>query len=223
MNQISNSMIKSTMGYFYQYMNPVQNEDFQLIDPLTCMIRLAMLDIKPVGTKVSIYNHRIYFHDPSIIQGAVRWVSGATREDLHYLKTPILKAVLDYSVENKNLENIFTMAMNGLNKLKSSYNTSSSGIVCHSIELYISIIDKHLSNKKTDQNETKIDNNFKEVYLLFKKLWSEEQIVLINTLLKEADKNSSDRENYLEAIESILKIKEQSTNEIIIRKINGFQ
>jgi hypothetical protein len=221
MNQFSNSVIKTTMGYLYHYISPSQDE-LQIIDPFSCMIRLAMLDIKPIGTKISIYNHRIYFHDPSAIQGAIRWVSGSTREQLHYLKTPIIKAMKDYSIQNKNIEHIFKMAIGGLNKLKTSYNSNSSGIVCHSIELYISIIDTHLNNKEITNN-TKLEENFKEAYLLFKQLWNDEQITLIDTLLKEADKNSNDRDNYIEAIESILKIKEQSSYDIVMRKINGFQ
>ena len=114
------------------------------------------------------------------------------------------------------------MAISGLNKLKSSYRYVSSGIVCHSIELYISIIENQLKKNNTI-DDTKTENNFKETYILFKKLWNDEQITLIDTLLKEADKHVNDRENYIEAIESILKIKEQSSYDIVIRKMNGFQ
>ena len=33
MNQFSNSVIKTTMGYLYQYISPAQQDDLQIIDP----------------------------------------------------------------------------------------------------------------------------------------------------------------------------------------------
>ena len=56
-----------------------------ILDPLTCLIRLSILEFKPIGTKISLNNSKIKYNDPSVIQGAVRWSNGDNREDLHNL------------------------------------------------------------------------------------------------------------------------------------------
>ena len=56
-----------------------------ILDPLTCIIRLSILEFKPIGTKISLNNNKIKYNDPSVIQGALRWSNGDNREDLHNL------------------------------------------------------------------------------------------------------------------------------------------
>ena len=57
-----------------------------IIEPLTCLIRLALLEFKPLNTKLSIYNNRITYDEPNILQGAIRWSNGDNREDIQLNK-----------------------------------------------------------------------------------------------------------------------------------------
>ena len=52
--------IKNLINY-----NP-SKEIQQVLEPLSCMIRLAMLYYKPEKTKISISNNRIYFQTKNI-------------------------------------------------------------------------------------------------------------------------------------------------------------
>jgi hypothetical protein len=234
------------------------------------MIRLAMLAFREIGTKISINNNRIIIIQPSILQGTLRWTYGDTRQDLHHLLHPIVKAIELYDINLPYIFNIFKYTSIGLTKLKSSYNDDSS-IICHSLIHYISIVDKALEaksvkkpeveavkkpeiepakkqskkqevepakkqevelSKKQEVEESKkqekqevasvrersvsIDTDLSIIlYKSFKDLWTEEQLLLINNLLEESFRHCKESNSYLDAIDTIVKVKEASACEII--------
>jgi len=241
------------------------------------MIRLAMLAFREIGTKISINNNRIIIIQPSILQGTLRWTYGDTRQDLHHLLHPIVKAIELYDINLPYIFNIFKYTSIGLTKLKSSYNDDSS-IICHSLIHYISIVDKALEaksvkkpevepvkkpeveqakkqskkqeveqpkkqeveqSKKQEVEESKkqekqekqevasvrersvsIDTDLSIIlYKSFKELWTEEQLLLINNLLEESFRHSKESNSYLDAIDTIVKVKEASASEIIANTI----
>ena len=63
----------------------------QVLDPLSSLIRLALLNYKPIGTKLSFYNNTINFQEPDFLQSAKRWSSGDNRNQIHNLYNPIFK------------------------------------------------------------------------------------------------------------------------------------
>ena len=83
-------------GKAFIFFNTIFNDTDKrnsILDPFTCIIRLAILSFKPVGTKISIHNNKISYHDPNILQGALRWTYGDNREDLHNIYNPIRKVI----------------------------------------------------------------------------------------------------------------------------------
>ena len=82
----------------------------------------------------------------------------------------------------------------GLQKLKESYNKELN-IVCHSLDLYISIINESLKDKTSSLEELieDIDEDKKILYLKLKELWNNEQINLIIQLLSQMEKDSDNR------------------------------
>ena len=66
--QLATSNIHSLTNLFF-------NKEIKksLLDPLTCIIRCAILAFKPFGTKISILNNRITYHEPNLLQGTIRW------------------------------------------------------------------------------------------------------------------------------------------------------
>lgn len=81
-----------------------------IIDPLSCFIKLGLLNFYPIGTKISITNNQITFNEPGYMQGVVRTFKGDGRDDLHNVFNPIQKCIkwywrdLGYEVDNNNLE-----------------------------------------------------------------------------------------------------------------------
>ena len=290
----------SIFNYIYSFIHkpPVT---IQTLEPMCCMIRMAMLAFRDVGTKISINNNRIMILQPSIIQGPIRWTYGDNRQDLHHLLHPIVKAIELYDINLPYIFNIFKYTSIGLTKLKSSYNDDSS-IICHSLIHYISIVDKALEAKLTkkidleppkkrevehpkkpdsepskkrevehpkkpdsepskkqlrkpeveqkkpevEQKKPEVEQKTPEVeqkkpeveqktpdtdirersvsidtdlssilYKNFKELWTEEQLLLINNLLEESFRHSKESNSYLDAIDTIIKVKELHACEII--------
>ncbi len=191
----------------------------QILDPLSCIIRLGLLTFKEKCTKISIANNKIYFQAPNILQGPVRWTFGDCRNDLHNLCNPIEKAILWYDpIENKCIENIFKLAIKGLTKLKHSYvmkNTKvgDSNLVCHSISHYITLLQNRLNNVETITIEyDEYDNNY------LKSLWKDEELTIIDNLFILANDKKKKGQEYtysINAIEAILEDKDESVKKIV--------
>jgi hypothetical protein len=207
-------MFKKYFGStFYNFFNNIfyENKSDSIIDPLTCLIRLSLLEFKPSNTKISIKNNRITYNDPHLLQGTIRWSNGDNREDIHNIYNPIIKAIQWYEYDDEDLKNIFNYAIKGLEKLKSSYDENT--IITHSIEYYITYIKQNLKSKKAKEAETNT------IFIQFKDLWSEREINIINNMLLElVDKRKDDEEilSLIEAIEIILNKKEEIVAKIIL-------
>lgn len=200
-----------------------------LLDPLTCIIRCAILAFKPFGTKISILNNRITYHEPTLLQGTIRWSQGDKREDLHNIYNPILKATQWYSKENPDILNIFKLAKKGLLRLKSSYESSS--IISHSLALYINILDVFISSDNkclqdlfTHQNASgqkifgelaPVSDEDNLLYKSLKKLWNDKQISIVNNMLEQAESEATNREDWLKSLDIILNNKEKNVYSII--------
>lgn len=213
MNKLQSVIIKSAVGYFSNYINSDKNP---VIEPLTCMIRLAILSFKPLGTKVCIYENSVYIQEPSILQGPIRWISGDNRNDIHYLLDPINKSLKKYDITDPSIENIFKLSVKGLKKLKKSYDKyyhTNSSLTSHSIDLYISKIELLLYNKVKLNNEEKKDNT--------NIIWNNEQINIINYLFIQCQTNYYECESYLKAIENILNSKIKTNKEILVHNMNN--
>lgn len=215
-------IIKSVYEGLNIYRKNFPGEQRQILDPLTTMIKLAILGYKPQGTKLAIDNNKIYFQEPSFTQGLLRWAYGNKRYELHHLLNPIVKAVKRCDLTNPSIRSIFTLAINGLERLKSSYNNSSS-VVIHSLDLYTNIINNVLVNDKeenriknnslihTVQDDDEMQNNIS----IFSNLWLDEEINLVAKMLHQIQTSQKDAKTYLDAINTILLMKEDRANVLI--------
>ena len=60
-----------------------------ILDPLSVIIKLAILSNKPVGTKLLIQNNVIYFQEPGPFQALCRVIYKSNKTDLQYMYNPI--------------------------------------------------------------------------------------------------------------------------------------
>lgn len=215
MNKIETALFNSAVTYISNY---IANEKNHVIEPVTCMIRLAMLAFKPCGTKIGIFDNYIYIQEPSVLQGPIRWLSGDNRNDIHFLLDPINKALERYDIQNNDsVKNIYTLAMKGLLKLKKSYsNHNNSSLTAHSIELYIKTINTYLNNEKHKNKKDEDD----KTYSSLNHLWSDEQINIVNELFIECERSPKEVDSYLRAIDNILNSKVKATKEILVKNMN---
>ena len=203
----------------------------QIIDPFSCIVRLATLGYLDKGTKIAIYQHRVTLHPPSMLQGPLRWISGFERGDCHQLLKPIERSIILYS-SSEDMNVMFDLAIAGLEHLAETYRGSSS-IVVHIIELYSEII--KFRNDKQDRDVSKSFDNVEptiptnetvepqseekqhkavlsskdqycsaDIMKLFKDLWSLDEIHIMRLLFEQARTNPM----YLDAINEITTQKE---------------
>jgi len=159
-----------------------------ILDPLSVIIKLAILSNKPIGTKLCISRNIIYFQEPGMFQGLCRYFLKTNKTDLQYLYNPIelvCKHYLsDVSIKkNPKLKDLFRCAQNGLLKLIETYKQSSIMRLC--LNYYFTLISNHI-------HETHVDNLFRkdnmtplyttELVGNLNKLWTEERIKIILNL-----------------------------------------
>lgn len=194
-----------------------------ILDPLTCIIRLSILEFKPIGTKISLNNNKIKYNDPSAIQGALRWSNGDNREDLHNLFNPLKKAVLWYDVKNPEIKNLINYSIRGLEKLQSSYNKNS--VISHSMQYYIDYLRNSLDEKNKNQNNqtNEEEENENTISKQLRDLWNEREITIINNIILELEDNRKaskpefiqEQESLIKTMETILNRKEQKVSNIL--------
>ena len=114
------------------------------IDPLSTIVRLALFSEKPSGTKISITDRKIYFHEAQALQGAFRKLNGDQRDDLHSLYQPIICACKWYAGDSA-LKPIFKLALRGIIRLEILY--QDSPVICQCLSLYQKTIEKALNEQ----------------------------------------------------------------------------
>lgn len=120
-----------------QKMRPKQS--IIIVEPVSTLIRLAMVGLSPKGTKISIRDNDIYINKPKVWTGAKRWWTGDSREDLHHLLRPIVWCLSNLDNNSEDVKILYKMSIKGLSNLKWTY-SKSSPMVVHAINLYIALL-----------------------------------------------------------------------------------
>lgn len=166
-----------------------KKQDIQLLDPVTTVFKLCLLKFKEKGTKISIKQNNVSYHEPSLFQGVQRWLSGDERNDLYKLYTP-LKIFMQWYHDLQHLDFIIRVLKEGIENLQLTYRNHH--ILIHTLDHY-----KNISS----------DHQPKEMYNKFKELWSKEEIILIvDMMMKIRDENC---DSMIKAIECILDGKQE--------------
>ena len=134
--------------------NP-QNINIKLfvLDPLSVIIKLAILGNKPVGTKIIIHTNVMYFQEPGPFQSLCRYVYNTNKTDLQYLYNPIELAAAhflskEYVAKTPRVKTLFAAAQRGLDRLMETYRNSPIIRLC--LHYYSVIIANHLSQTYND-------------------------------------------------------------------------
>jgi len=213
----------SILKYAFNLINYKFNKDVfpkkQILEPLSCILNLAILSFKEPGTKIAVSNNRLYIQSPNLFQGPLRLVYGNNREEIHHLLKPLMLATELYPPETgPELKYMYGLAVQGLKHLKQSYNNGSS-TVCHTIDLYISVLERKVMEQSVHVDSydvCKLENLNESQHKIFQDLWDNNDICLVCSLFKSATKSKDISLSYLTSIENIIKAKET----IVEEKIN---
>jgi hypothetical protein len=213
-----NNLINNTYNYIKNYSlgtNKCSTKS-NILDPVSTVIRISLLHYKPKGTKISICNNSIKYQEPSFIQGAIRWLNGDNRNDIHNLKYPFSLFVKWYCNEINDIHQLSEKDMNfllevcnvGLYALKNNYENNGD-IICDSLQHYSDILSSNVSLNNREENE---------IYLNIKEMWSFNEIHIICNLMREVELYKSEEthfNSYIGSIEKILIAKDNHIHKFI--------
>jgi len=196
---------------YHMYKSMKQPDTKQLLlEPLSCILRLALLSYKPDGTKISILNNSIRFQDSNTMQGLFRSLQGDNREDLHNLYHPIIKSLEWYSSEDPIFNYFYTRCKLGLESLKHTYTDKTT--IIHTLSHYIDIIDK--------KEVIEIDKEISPLIDSFKEFWTMEEIKMMYTIFTTLDSIGDD--TYIKCIDDILTNKELKIFEYVKQSSSSY-
>lgn len=177
------------------------NHQLFIIDPLSIIIKLAILSYKPIGTKILIHNNVIYFQEPGIFQGISRYFLNTNKNNLQYLYNPIHIACKKYLIRefkntNAAIITLFEFAKNGLIMLIKTYNDHPLITLC--LNFYYTIIDNYMKDNNNiinfkDDEITPLYTN--EKLSKFTNKWSVDKIKVVLDLIIFLKNDASPIEN----------------------------
>ena len=138
-----------------------------MLDPLSTIIKLALLNKYEDGVKISIKNNIITIQKKSYYQGIIRWFNNDNKFDLDKLFFPIIYASQKYLIENNfNIKIIFEASLLGIQKLINTY--SNNILISNYLKYLHLIINYYLFNSykitfKLNKSEPNLCNQSNEI------------------------------------------------------------
>jgi hypothetical protein len=200
--------------------NTNDNVKLFILDPLSVIIKLAIISNKPIGTKIMIQNNVIFFQEPGIFQAFCRYVLNTNKSDLQYMYNPIHAACQhflkkEYIDATPRIKSLFKCAQLGIEKLKETYKDYST--ICLSLNYFYIIINNFVEqiyneNIFCKDNMTILYNN--EVIEKLNSQWTKEKIKIILDLISflTNDKMAS---NNVKSVENIMSNIDTETRDLI--------
>ena len=130
------------------------NYRLYILDPLSVIVKLAILRNKPVGTKIRICDNVFYIQEPGPFQALCRLYFSSGKAELQYLYNPIQIACetflnAKFCERTPQIRKLFQCSISGLERLKDTYKACPVIVLC--LNLYINIIENYLEKYMNDK------------------------------------------------------------------------
>ncbi len=173
------------------------------LDPLSVIIKLFIYAYKPVGTKISISNNRIYIQEIGVFQSTVRSIFRDSKNDINIIFFPIIYACKIYLAEEnkKRFISLFNKLLDSFDKMKETYQGNE---IIYNIDqiknIIVSFIDKNDFDPNTilpnyDSPGGKIKQ---DIYKHINTIWTTKRLNVIFGYVDELlDSTSNELTNHL--------------------------
>jgi hypothetical protein len=198
------------------------NYKLYLLDPLSVIIKLAILGNKPIGTKLLIQNNVIYFQEPGFFQSITRFYYSTNKTDLQYMYNPIYIACVTFLskesvAKTPRLKNLFINALAGLKNLIETYKACSILTLC--LNYYYAIIKNFIENTQNDYlfyKDGLTSLYTKELTDSLNNQWSQEKIKVILDLISFLT-NDEMAANNVKSLETIMENNDKNSLKILLQ------
>ena len=161
-----------------------------ILDPLSVIVKLLIYYYKPIGTKISVGNNRIYIQDSTYIQGFLRRYNGDTKNDITILLCPIVYACIFYLKDGDSRDSylpIFEIALQALSNMKQTYSNTP---IIYNIEHILNIIQMFISGETENVNniinpETPLFKIKENIYSQLNQVWTVERKNILFGFIKD--------------------------------------
>ena len=196
------------------------NYRLYLLDPLSVIIKLAILGNKPIGTKLLIQNNVVYFQEPGFFQSITRFYYSTNKTDLQYMYNPIYIACVTFLskesvAKTPRLKNLFTNALAGLKNLIETYKSCSILTLC--LNYYYAIIKNFIENTQNDYlfyKDGLTSLYTKELTDSLNNQWTQEKIKVILDLISFLT-NDEMAANNVKSLETIMENNDKNSLKIL--------
>lgn len=197
-----------------------------ILDPLSVIIKLAILSNKPIGTKLCIYKNIIYLQEPGPFQAICRYFFKSDKTDIQYLHNPIQLSCENYLTKislknNPKIKELFLCAQKGLMRLMDTYSSSSILWLC--LHYYYTLISNQflfLNDEKYNETLFRKDSitplYTPERIVNLSKSWTSDKIKLILNLTSYLS-TDSDAAIDVKSLETIMDNVDNSVKNIFFR------
>ena len=149
-----------------------------IFDPLSIIIKLAILSKKSNNTKISVKNYILIIQSPTKLQGLIRYINDDNKYDIKNIVYPI-KLACDIYLKNNNLIYLFKLAQNGILSLINTYKNHL--IIIYTLKYAHTIIDVYINNLN---NKTIFNNYNSNILLLYNNIITLTKSLSTSTLSK---------------------------------------
>jgi hypothetical protein len=196
------------------------NYKLYLLDPLSVIIKLAILGNKPIGTKLLIQNNVVYFQEPGFFQSITRFYYSTNKTDLQYMYNPIYIACVTFLskesiAKTPRLKNLFINALAGLKNLIETYKSCSILTLC--LNYYYAIIKNYIENTQNDYlfyKDGLTSLYTKELTDNLNNQWSQEKIKVVLDLISFLT-NDEMAANNVRSLETIMENNDKNSLKIL--------
>ena len=201
--------------------NEYTNVRLLLLDPLSVIIKLAILGNKPVGTKILIQNNVIYIQEPGMFQAVCRIFFNSNKTDLQYMYNPIHLACnqflsKEFVQKNPRIKQLFECAQHGLQRMIETYKKCTIIHLC--LNYYLAIITSHLEQKYNEHIFYKDGLTCmytKEIIDALNTQWSDEKIKIVLDIIGFLLNDASASTN-VKSLENIMQTIDQTTQHLSV-------
>jgi len=161
-----------------------------ILDPLSIIVKLFIYYHKPIGTKISIGNNRIYIQDGTYIQGFLRRYNGDSKNDINILLCPILYSCITYLKDSDMRDDylpIFEIALQALTNMKQTYVNTP---IIYNIEHINNVVQMFINETTPNVNniinpETPLFKIKEHIYRQMNEVWTKERKNILFGYIKE--------------------------------------